>query len=356
MLNPSLTRQISNEGFSGGTRGFFRKLGKAITLLGILIRFDEWYDSKLPLLACCGLSIALLSSLPWSISVVNFLLSFLFCAFLLSFGYTLNDCSDIKEDRIAGKNKLIHQLTSSERHRLIAILLAICYVVLAPFYRDVLVLLTVSISILAATFYSLPPIRLKERGILGVVFASVAQRTFPLLVVATVFQYFGPVVLGWMIIGFLVGVRYVLIHQNQDKSNDLMTQTTTFATEHPQIIPFIVIVTFFLEIACLIAQFFLLIRSETNLLIVPVSYLILSFIYYSLFTRVYRPRMLLSFSHVPLADLYALVLPISLSIFLFIKDWRWSFLLPLEYLWLKRFAHMHYFPVYRLIRDGLLTR
>jgi 4-hydroxybenzoate polyprenyltransferase len=79
-----------------------------------------------------------------------------------------------------------------------------------------------------AAGYSLRPLRLKERGLLGVLAAATAQRVAPGLVAVGVFHAATPGVWLFLAAVGLHGVRYILFHQLADAWNDFWTGVQTF--------------------------------------------------------------------------------------------------------------------------------
>ena len=82
-----------------------------------------------------------------------------------------------------------------------------------------------------ALAYSLPPLRLKERGAWGLGFSFVAQWSLPVLLAFAALGRFG----GWDMIVFasaitVSGATLEIAHQRWDRAHDLSTQTGTLGT------------------------------------------------------------------------------------------------------------------------------
>ncbi|HRH45601.1 MAG TPA: UbiA family prenyltransferase, partial [Pyrinomonadaceae bacterium] len=84
------------------------------------------------------------------------------------------------------------------------------------------------------TLYSVPPMRLKHRGIWGILADSLGANVFPqLFAVSVLFDWFGQITdFRWFgLIGiwsFLLGLRGIVSHQMTDKKNDQIAGVQTF--------------------------------------------------------------------------------------------------------------------------------
>lgn len=206
-----------------------KRLGLSLNRIAELVRWDEWAHSKAPFVALAYLLLSLTHPLISSASVVFSLL--IFTCLYLAFGYVFNDWIDRTADRQAGKTNFIG---SFSRPRATAILLGLMIagpLSLGPLLLRPDVLWTVLLGYLLAIGYSVPIIRLKERGIWGLLSASLAQRTFPVALLLVVATSFSPVMAAlYLILVTIVGLRWMVTHQLADHSNDLRTQTKTFST------------------------------------------------------------------------------------------------------------------------------
>src|SRR5262249_9418421 len=91
------------------------------------------------------------------------------------------------------------------------------------------------------TIYSLPIIRLKERGILGVLCDAAGSHITPTLLALAVFGSASPVTssspmafpLVVSVWACALGIKGILYHQVADRENDVQAAVTTFATAAP---------------------------------------------------------------------------------------------------------------------------
>lgn len=303
-----------------------------------LVRWDDWYDSKLPLLAATAYFLSMNNPLPWPESGLRVALTIAFSALFLGYGYAVNDFSDIKADRLAGKSRVIADIPLTKAVFFLAILALLGICALVPYYGDPKVVVAVLACYLLGTAYSLAPIRLKERGLGGLLGSAIAQRSMPVLVMGAVWGSTDIALLGWVLLGFVVGVRYILIHQYQDLDADRRSGVTTYAAENPHTVARSVRLVLAAEIGILSL---LLLRFSPNVsafIVVVAAYSLYSIVSYLLAKRYCLAPSLLSFSQVPLADVYSLFLPLGYLILLITYDIRWLPFLLIEILWKRRFA------------------
>lgn len=164
--------------------------------------------------------------------VVDVLLFYVFGAFSASYGYLINDFADRKLDLLHGKHNIFHG-----DNTLKALLVVVAFFLAANIfglrfarYEGFLPLWMIWIGL--STFYSLPPIRLKEEGAWGLLAAVLAQRVMPAMLAITVFgdltSVDSLVILGNAAVrGFISDVR----HQIEDSPFDARTATRTYVYE-----------------------------------------------------------------------------------------------------------------------------
>ena len=86
--------------------------------------------------------------------------------------------------------------------------------------------------IIIATFYSLKPIRLKERGWVGLLFVVIAQRVLPTMLIFAAFNHLEPTDVGiFTAYIFFRGLSSDLNHQLEDYQQDITTGTETYAIQ-----------------------------------------------------------------------------------------------------------------------------
>lgn len=272
------------------------------------IRYREWYDSKWN----CYLTVFLLYCLRhedfdrhFYLKGVLAVMSFTF--FLLAFGYAFNDYSDAIEDRLAGKGNQISHF--SKRQQIVILCGLVMAGILIPrlLFPSFGVFLAVLISFAVAFLYSYRTLGIKRKNILGLVVSSLAQRVCPLSLIFILFQDWSAtslLVASW---AFLVGLRWILIHQAFDFENDRKTDTNTYVTRQNNETRLLTQITgvFVAELLC-VAAILLMNFSLSWALLIPAAYLIFQATLISYWRKLGWKRLILSYDFAPLADFYYL--------------------------------------------------
>jgi len=168
------------------------------------------------------------------IVVVDFFIN-LFCfvcfsIFSTTYGYLVNDLADMELDATHGKTNTFMRDSKAKAMVIVAFFGIISLVFGFRFVHNPVFIGLWLVWILSATFYSLEPLRLKEKGKIGLVVVVLAQRVMPILLLFAAFHFD-----AWLEVTFFTG--YVLFrglssdlnHQIADYRNDTLTQTQTFA-------------------------------------------------------------------------------------------------------------------------------
>lgn len=200
----------------------------------------KWWHYKIPpllgmayyLMAVSHLSIPLSLGLP---TIGMFLVALVGLA---GFGHVVNDLFDIKPDKIVGKYNAMEGLTTAQRLLALFLLLVASWAPWLYLPTNGLTLALVSLELLLFLLYSAPPIRLKERGILGILADALYGYTVPFLFTWTTFNQLGlnqPIT--WLMLclclwSLCAGVRGILHSQVRDVENDVRTGVSTFVTQH----------------------------------------------------------------------------------------------------------------------------
>jgi 4-hydroxybenzoate polyprenyltransferase len=154
---------------------------------------------------------------------------------LTAYGYLINDLADVELDRRAGKPNAFHGASRTRATLVMVVLFGVMVVCGLPFVRQPAFLPLWVAQTLAATFYSLPPVRFKERGVLGLVATITAQQPLP---AAMAFAALGHL-RTW---GALVFIAYITLrgicsdvgHQLRDRERDAAAGAQTFAVHYGQ--------------------------------------------------------------------------------------------------------------------------
>lgn len=204
------------------------------------VRAGNWWLSKLaPLLGLAAVQVLRFEHEP--LRAVQLLVGALVVTggAVGAYGHVVNDAFDITADRRAGKVNRIAGVRPAVRGLLAVSLLVVA---LAPamvldFGRTATVLLVVELLLPAA--YSIPPVRLKERGLLGVLADAGAAHVLPALIVWTAFTPPGGasslLLLGAIAVWTVcLGTKNILRHQLLDREADRSAGVRTFVAAAPR--------------------------------------------------------------------------------------------------------------------------
>jgi 4-hydroxybenzoate polyprenyltransferase len=202
------------------------------------VRAGEWWDYKLVPIFAAFYATAAVLQIPVSslwLAALTVLLSIVPGAAYVS---VINDVTDRADDAMAGKPNRVASLSRPAVVALVAFPIG-AGLFFAFLWRDDVLLLSLYLAAWAAfSLYSLPPFRLKTRGIFGVLADACGAHLFPTLVsVVVVFRAAErPVRVPWLVIvgvwAFAYGLRGILFHQLSDRENDHHAAVRTFAARH----------------------------------------------------------------------------------------------------------------------------
>lgn len=163
-------------------------------------------------------------------NLLDILLFLLFSVFSTSYGYLINDFSDVDLDRRHGKPNTFANQSKGSALVVLLIVVLISALLAWRFIENKYFPALWIVWLVISTCYSLPPLRLKERGRLGLFFVVLAQRFLPILIVFAVFQFseiWEMILLGVYV--FFRGASSDLNHQLEDYFHDRKTATQTSA-------------------------------------------------------------------------------------------------------------------------------
>jgi 4-hydroxybenzoate polyprenyltransferase len=273
-----------------------------------LSRWPHWSTSKLPFLGAAALLLA-----PPKISAVQILAIIATVGCWAAFGYCINDVADRACDLQVGKpNSAADVATPTWASFLV--LTAIASVALSLFWSaDPTGPPLVLGGLLLASTYSLPPVRFKERGAVGLAIGAAAQWLLPVLAVSTV-QGAGPARLtGWglAILGLAIGTRWMAVHQLQDAVADRRAGVRTYASDGGSVWP--VLLGAFLAEIVLLTTVLVTAWPQSR----PAAAALVFWIAQEVLLRPRGEPMrqkLQGYDHAPLAEYYFFLLPVSLAV------------------------------------------
>lgn len=305
-------------------------------------RYAEWWEYKLVPLVSIGYATLLFENYPLNKAILRLIL--ILCAIIIGAVYVsvINDVTDIGEDAAAGKNNKMASLSPLVRTAIISICLLAGLLFGYFIYPDSTGLFFYIMAWVVFSLYSIPPVRLKKRGIWGVLCDALGAHFFPtmLIVANLIYSTHTNMNLIWYAAvgtwSLCYGLRGILWHQFYDRENDLRSGTTTFASRvRPENFKTQERLIFFIEIV-----FFAIILSY----IINI-WIILSILLYLILTVIRR----LSFGYqlsliiAPAASPYQLVMN-DYYLVLFPLSLLFTAALHNKYGWIVLCFHLVFFP------------
>ena len=201
-------------------------------------RADCWWEHKLSPILATLYATAALSRIPfpslWPV-VALALPALIVCASYVS---VLNDVTDAKDDQATGKPNRWPRESRIAPPLLLAGCMAAGGIFLIAWRKDALLFCTYISCWLAFALYSLPPFRLKARGIWGVLADASGAHLFPALFAVVLVCHWSrtKATIQWTILialwSFAAGIRGILWHQLEDAVNDRKIELHTFVCRH----------------------------------------------------------------------------------------------------------------------------
>lgn len=232
-----------------------------IELIVDLIRAEEWWEYKLVPILTAFYATALVLHVPvrslW-LSALSLLLAIVSAAIYAS---VINDVTDLAGDFKAGKRNGVAGRSRWTVAAAVALSAGAGLLVAWLWHDDVGLLNCYLATWLAFSLYSLPPLRLKERGVAGVLCVAAGEQLFPTLVAVLLAcrgaprTVSGPWLASVALWALAYGLRGIVWHQLTDVDNDRAAGFRTFAIWYPRAAPIIsTFVVFPLELAALAAM------------------------------------------------------------------------------------------------------
>lgn len=198
------------------------------------LRIKEWLSSKVTMMLGVFLYFSYLNNISKH-TLIGLTVYFLFVSAFLAISYIANDFSDIEVDRKAGKHKVI---TNMKKWHILLSMLLIFLIGNVPVFLyctgKALTLLLIMTTYLGGLAYSTLGLRFKEKGVWGLIECSLAQKSIPLSLIYVIQDLKGMqiyILIAWMVISFLDGIRYIVIHQIVDLDNDKKSGVVTYVSQ-----------------------------------------------------------------------------------------------------------------------------
>lgn len=201
-----------------------------------LFRTNTWWNAVVPQVLGWVYLLSQHKTLR-EVLVTNF---FFFVALIgvSAFGYLFNDYCDVDVDRRAGKKNLLNNYSKPLRILIVLLPLFVGSAAWHLTYPNLVENVLFCLQILALIAYSMPPIRLKERGLAGVVTDAFYGHINPVFI--TLFWHMHLYSKSWWFIGLLSivfivtslkGIRNILLHQIDDRKADAKASVQTFVVQ-----------------------------------------------------------------------------------------------------------------------------
>jgi 4-hydroxybenzoate polyprenyltransferase len=191
-----------------------------------LSRWREWAQSKL--LFSAGVALLLFPDTPTPLLMVMIAT----VAPWAAFGYGINEVADRDTDHRAGKLNRSVTLPTAQWALFLFVSAATALGLSLYWAADAAPPLFVVAGMTVAAAYSLPPLRLKERGAIGLVAAATAQWALPVLALSSGVPrgWLRPAAWSLVLLGLAIGLRWIAVHQLADATRDRTAGVRTFAT------------------------------------------------------------------------------------------------------------------------------
>ena len=334
--------------------GFFTRVTQ-------VVRGQDWWFYKIPPLLAIGYaSIVLFPSPPGPAIIALFGVVLAICT-IACFGYIINDLFDIAQDRRSGKPNTMAARSTAARIAFAVLPVAAAFLLIRLGVGGPAAPVLLAANFLLPALYSIPPVRLKERGLLGAMADAGAAHLIPTALVVTsvtpasqqngfLFWMFLASACGW---AFFSGLRGIVVHQVADAAADASAGVRTFGSRlgasRARAMTFRLLVPF--EVTALIAFLWILLPRAPVIGVVVLAYAALEMLkmrskwVLPLFER----QGVSTEPYLPLLnnEFYEMWLPIGLVLQLTITDPR--------YLPLLVFQVVAFLPAL-LIRGGVLRR
>jgi hypothetical protein len=201
------------------------------------LRVRNAWNYKAPLLIACPYFMIAVGPVAWPPALLGIAAALCTIAGVAGVAYFLNDLTDIRADALAGKDNAVAAMSGGKRvfSLTLFLVLALAPWLYLPLTRAGVILLVAEFGLFAA--YSFPPIRLKERGFLGVVADASYAHALPSVLALLTFAAMAPepyarltplvVAIGaWQL---AVGMRNIVLHQLADHGPDRVGGNQTLA-------------------------------------------------------------------------------------------------------------------------------
>lgn len=293
------------------------------------LRIREWLDSKVTfMMGILLLFYFCIGERFEAITVVKTVAYFLYVSMFLAISYVANDFADMEIDKKSGKVKIIANMPKWEIWSSLILMAMVGNIpLLACADNKWGCSIIIALTYFLGLAYSTLGIRFKERGLLGLIECSYAQRCMPLLIILVLVKtdvLLTIMLLGWMCLSFIDGLRYIIIHQVNDLENDIASGVDTYVARKRGNYRKVL---FYLLIAELLITTLLLIPLWKRMVILTSACvlfnIVLEYCIYVVIQKYAQKNILLTFDSVPMEAFYNTLFPVLSGLSLVIIDMRW---------------------------------
>jgi 4-hydroxybenzoate polyprenyltransferase len=199
----------------------------------MFVRAKDWWFNKIPFTSM--LLVLLIDRGPLGAPALAAFAAVILCVCAAAnYGYALNDLYDVDEDRRAGRSNAAPQMGET-RVRTIALLSAFALFGLSFVAAGWAGVGLAFAEIILPLAYSIPPLRLKERGWWGAVADAAAAHVYPAVLAMLAIAHFGlpapsaPVIGCILLWAAAAGLRGILSHQIMTADRDARAGLATLA-------------------------------------------------------------------------------------------------------------------------------
>jgi 4-hydroxybenzoate polyprenyltransferase len=202
----------------------------------ILVRPRAWWFNKVPLSILLVLLLIDGERLTYQIFMVVAAVVAIVCC-VANYGYALNELFDLDEDRRGGRDNMAATVSRARMWSII-VLSAGGAMALAALLAGVAGSALTAGELLLPLAYSIPPLRVKERGWLGVLADAAAAHLYPAMLALVVVRHWSTrpdaalFVVAVAIWSLATGLRGILSHQLQNEGHDRATNLCTVVHQY----------------------------------------------------------------------------------------------------------------------------
>lgn len=201
-----------------------------------LVRASNWWSSKLPPLIGVALAAAVVFDRPFGRTAAVITGVILVTGGAVgAWGHVLNDAFDLAADRRVGRRNLLAGVPKAVQVAIAALCVALAYAPAPVLGYSSVVLGLLTLELALPALYSVPPVRLKERGWAGAVTDAAGAHVLPAAIVLAAmagpgelgrYPLFVALVLLWSASS---GIEGILWHQLKDRTADRAAGVRTWA-------------------------------------------------------------------------------------------------------------------------------